>query len=107
MRAIRRTIEGVTYDTGAARLVRRAWESSASGGGGAELLLYRGEAGQWFELRREQGQLYGALRPLSAAEAALWLTQHGRYASVALLARDEAGAQQYAPRSSAFAPLGG
>lgn len=109
MRAICRIIDGVTYDTGTARLVKRVWESAQEGDPQAELSLYRGETGHWFELRREQGQLYGALRPLSAAEAARWLSRNAEGARMPgrRLGAGEAGVSWLAPRRSAVDLPGG
>lgn len=77
MRAIRRTIEGVTYDTGSAEEVHRAWPDGAGGDGEVERILFRSDEGRWFEVCREKGQLYGALQPLSEAEAAQWRIRNG------------------------------
>jgi hypothetical protein len=77
MRAIRRTIDGITYDTGSADLVHRAWIVDDAEDAEVELSLYRSEEGHWFEVRREEGQLYGGLRPVSPGEAVQWRHTHG------------------------------
>lgn len=107
MRAIRKTIDGVNYDTGTARRVHQAWDSGPEEDLVAELTLYRGDTGHWFELRREPGQLYGALLPLSAAEAARWLSRHAGRGEALPLATGEAGVPRFGPRLRAAEPLGG
>jgi hypothetical protein len=77
MRAIRRTIDGVTYDTGSADLVHRVWTVDDAEDAEVELSLYRSEEGHWFEVRREEGQLYGGLKALSPGEAVQWRRIHG------------------------------
>lgn len=105
MRAIRKTIDGVTYDTGAACPVHQVWEWNGEGGLAAERTLYRDDGGRWFELRREAGQLYGALQPLSAAEAALWLSRHGEGGD-GVLSAGEGGGLRNGPRLRAVEPAG-
>lgn len=64
MRAICRTIDGVTYDTGTSDAVQRMWVIDHERGAEVEVVVYRSEEGRWFEVRREPGQLYGELRPV-------------------------------------------
>ncbi|MCA3130673.1 MAG: hypothetical protein ACK5YW_05000 [Betaproteobacteria bacterium] len=107
MRAIRKTIDGVTYDTGAAQRVQHAWERGPEGSPQAELTLFRGDGGHWFELRREADQLYGALRPLSAAQAAHWISRHAEPVPAAPPGRAETGGVPLPSRWSAPGPVGG
>lgn len=109
MRAIRRTIDGVTYDTGAAEVVHRAWAEGAGSDAEVELILYRSDEGLWFEVCRGEGQLYGALRPLSEAEAAHWRRQHGAPDEPrgAAMAVGEASAALLTRRWSTLDPVNG